>query len=132
MRDKEQISNDAYTEIKGLKTSIGGYFGGYYEVEIDFDSRELNWEHRGGGDIEHYAKIIRQTTSDKFIAELRNLNLLKWKKEYSDPLVCDGTQWEIEILREKRNIHIYGSNDFPPEWDRFSQLIRKTSGKSFG
>lgn len=56
MMDKKQAGNDAYTEIKGLKASVGGYFGGYYEVEIDFGSRELKWGHRGGGGIEHYAK----------------------------------------------------------------------------
>lgn len=99
MVDNKHSGLDAYAEIRGLKASVGGYFGDSYDVEIDFGSRELKWGHRGDGGIEHYAKKIRPATSEKFIAELRNLDLLKWKKEYNNPMVCDGTQWEIEIVR---------------------------------
>ncbi len=131
MMNKEQLINDTYTGIKGLKVSIGGYFGGHYEVEIDLSRKKLKWEHREYGEINHYSKSIRQVTSDKLIDELRNLNLLKWKKEYNDSQICDGTQWEIEIVRDKKNICIYGSNAYPDEWDQFCRLIRKISGKSF-
>ncbi|MGP6145722.1 hypothetical protein [Jeotgalibaca sp. A122] len=77
MTNKELSNIDAYSEIRNLKASVGGYFGGYYEMEIHFDSKELKWEHRGDGEVDYYAKTIRQNTSDKFINELRDLGLLR-------------------------------------------------------
>lgn len=48
---------------------------------------------------------------------------------YTD--VLDGTQWEIEIIREGRNLKKYGDNSYPNEWEEFCKAIEKVSGKSF-
>ena len=125
--DKQEALNHAYNEIKGIKASVGGYFSGYYEVEIDFESRLLTWSHFG----DYYEKTIRKDSLVRFIKFLKMINVLNWKSRYIEPGICDGTQWSIELKRNGRNIRKYGDNKFPDGWDEFCRLIRGVSGKSF-
>jgi len=57
--DRQTSVDKAYNEIIGIKASVGGYFGGYYEVDIDFESRKLKWSHFGAGAEDYYEKTIR-------------------------------------------------------------------------
>ncbi len=50
--DKQQAIDYSYNQMELLIASVGGYFGGYYEVEINLKSRELTWKHFGGGNEE--------------------------------------------------------------------------------
>ena len=36
--NREQAIDEAYGKIKTIKASVGGYFGGYYDVTVDFDN----------------------------------------------------------------------------------------------
>lgn len=129
--DKQQAIDYAYNQMELLIASVGGYFGGYYEVEINLKSRELTWKHFAGGNEESYRKVFRNTTADKLIEELKLIDLLNWKSEYVDPHILDGTQWSIEIVRKGRNIKKHGSNMYPDGWERFCEIIRKISGRKF-
>ena len=113
--DKQEAIDHAYNLIKGIKSSVGGYFGGYYEVEIDFNTRKLTWNHLGAGSGDFFDKVLRQSSLDKFIEELKITDLLNWKAKYIEPGICDGTQWSVEIIRDGRNIKKYGDNRFPDE-----------------
>lgn len=130
--DKKQSIDYAYNQIETIIASVGGYFGGYFEVEINLKSRELTWKHFGGGNEESYIKVIRSTTAEKILKELKVIDLLNWKSEYVDQYILDGTQWSIEIVRKGRNIKKHGSNMYPKEWDAFCKLMKNTSGKKFG
>lgn len=129
--DRQTSIDKAFNEIIGVKASVGGYFGGYYEVDIDFESRKLKWNHLGAGAEDYYEKTIRQNTLDKFIDELKMLDLLNWKSKYIESGICDGTQWSLEIIKSGRKIKKYGDNKFPDEWDQFCRLIKRISGKNF-
>lgn len=74
------------------------------KVDIDFENRKLKWSHLGAGAEDYYEKIIRQNTLDKFIDELKLLVLLNWKSKYIEPVICDGTQWSLEIINSGLNI----------------------------
>ena len=43
--NRDQATDEAYNRIKYIKASIGGYFGGYYDVDIDLIKREATWMH---------------------------------------------------------------------------------------
>lgn len=148
--DRQTAIDKAYNDIIGIRASVGGYFAGYYEVDINFKNRKLKWSNSGAIEDEHneenlyekinisnnfernyYEKTLRKKTLDKFIDELKMLNLLNWKSRYIEHGICDGTQWNIEIIRNGRNINKYGDNKFPDEWKDFCRLIAKISGKSF-
>jgi len=130
--NREQAIDLAYNNIKTIKASVGGYFGGYYNVDIDLINLKTTWSHWGDGDKEESVhKTIRTATAKKFIEQLKMIDLLNWKFKYIMPGVCDGTQWSVEIIRTGRNIKKYGDNNFPDEWDEFCKIISRTVGKQF-
>ena len=129
--NKKEIIDKAYEDIKGIKASVGGYFQGYYEIDIDFVSRKLSWNHSLEPE-NSYSKIIRRTTLDKFIEGLKVVNLLNWKNNYLDCEILDGTQWTIEIKKDSETREINGDNKFPKEWDIYCNLMKWVSDKNFG
>lgn len=130
--DKQEAIDYAYNQIESIIASVGGYFSGYYEVEINLKSRELTWKYYGGGAEDTYRKTIRSTTTDKFLEELKIIDLMNWKSKYIDNEILDGTQWSIEIVRKERNLKKYGSNVYPKTWRAFCDLIKRISGRKFG
>jgi hypothetical protein len=129
--NKEDALEAAYNKIKGLKASVGGYFEGFYNVDVNLSILQVSWSHWVGGEDKTIQKTISPTTAKKIIEELKMVNLLNWKAKYIEPGVLDGTQWSVEIIRDERNISKRGDNKFPDEWDVFCKLIRKITGKSF-
>lgn len=129
--NRKQAIDHAYSRIKALKTSVGGYFGGYYEVTIDLRNLEITWNFQEGEVEETSKKSIRVSTAKAFLEELKKLNLLNWKAKYIEPGVCDGTQWSVEIITDGRSIKKYGSNNYPLEWALFCRLIRQITKRKF-
>lgn len=54
--NKKEVIDKVCGEIKGIKASIGGYFQGHYEIDIDFVSRGLNWNHSLGLEVSYSKK----------------------------------------------------------------------------
>jgi hypothetical protein len=132
--NQEKSTHAAYSNIKTIKASVGGYFGGYYNIEIDLVNLKITWIHWGGEEVEEEKttnKTIRLATAKKFIEQLKMVNLLNWKAKYIEPGICDGTQWDVEIITDGRTIKKHGNNMFPGEWDVFCRYIRAISGKGF-
>ena len=129
--DKVQSIDSAYDKIKEIKASVGSFFGGNYDVDIDLMTRKVTWKKSGRGGEEKIHKIIRSTTAKRFIEELKIANLLDWKGEYIESDICDGTQWHVEIIRVGRSIKKVGDNKFPDEWDFFCKSIARITGKQF-
>ncbi len=129
--NREQAIDYAYSKIKVIKASVGGYFGGYYEVTIDLRNFETTWNFHEGELEETSKKSIRRSTAESFLEALKILNLLNWKARYIETGVCDGTQWSVEILTDGRSIKKYGDNKYPFEWELFCRLIRKIINRKF-
>jgi len=81
-------------------------------------------------ETEIYQKNMSAKTAEQFIDHLKLVNLLDWKARY-DSDILDGIQWSLEIFREGRNFHKFGSNAFPDEWDDFCSTIAKLSERDF-
>ncbi|TFE01560.1 hypothetical protein [Jeotgalibacillus salarius] len=128
---KEQAIEASYKRIKGLKASVGGFFDGFYEVEIDFDSYKVIWKHSGSGQEEVVEKSISKAELSDLIEKLKMTALLNWRANYAMPGVLDGTSWGVEVVREGRNIHKSGSNLFPDEWEAFCEVMRVISNRNF-
>lgn len=127
---KDEAIDAAYNEIIGLHATVGGYFEGYYGVSIHFQNKNLIWKY--SFDSDSVEKKLSGTDIAMFMKGLKMVDLLNWKREYEELGVLDGTQWEVEIIREKRNLKRSGSNKFPAEWETFCKLIRSISGAEFG
>ena len=121
-----------YEKIKKIEASVGGYFGGYYQVEIDLENNLVSWTHGGGGEPANMAhRNIRLATAKKFVEQLETLDLLNWEAEYVDPGFLDGTQWHVEIVMDGHTITKHGSNCYPEQWGEFRQAISKIARKPF-
>ena len=129
--NREEALVAAYDKIKGLKVAVGGFFNGYNNVDVNLSTLQVSWSHSLYGEEETTQKSLSPATAEKFIEELKMVNLLNWKAKYIDPLVLDGTHWSVEIIRNGRNINKYGDNKFPDEWDNFCNLISRMIGKEF-
>ncbi|UJF15420.1 hypothetical protein LZ578_10680 [Jeotgalibaca sp. MA1X17-3] len=125
----DEAIHAAYNEIIGLRASVGGFFNGHYEVMIHFQDKKLRWKYRG--DRNSLEKEFSDEDLAMFISGLRKVNLLNWKRRYEEPDVLDGMQWEVEMIREKRNLKRSGSNKYPAEWECFCELIRNISNEMF-
>ena len=123
--------NEAFSKIKAIKASVGGYFGGYYGVTIDLSNLETTWSFNEGKSEKISKKCIQITTANNIIKQLKIINLLDWKAKYIETGICDGTQWSVEILIAGRTIRKYGDNKFSDEWDLFCKLIKRITNRQF-
>ena len=62
--NREQAIDEAYDKIKAIKASVGGYFGGYYDVTIDLTHLETTWSFIEGELEETSKKSIRVSTAE--------------------------------------------------------------------
>jgi len=51
----------------------------------------------------------------------------QWRDEYNIEGLCDGTQWSLKITGDFPEVNIWGSNDYPDEWDQFKGVLSKYS-----
>jgi len=75
--NREQVLDIAYGQIRGLKASVGGYFGGYYHVTIDLTNLKTMWLFKEGGSEETSTRSIRNKTAEEFIKCLKEIDLLE-------------------------------------------------------
>ena len=64
-------------------------------------------------------------TKAEFIEGLRNLHIGEWKRDYMNPYVLDGTQWNLEIQYngDRKPIRISGSNAYPYNFDDLTEFL---------
>jgi hypothetical protein len=72
--------------------------------------------------------VIELTGNKQWEALLQCLKSMKWKGKYVDEGVCDGTHWFIKVLSDQLCIYAHGSNQFPPGFDKFMELLNKVTG----
>jgi len=121
-----------YEKIKKIEACVGGYFGGFYQVEVDLENNLVSWTHGGEGELEETVhRNIRLTTVKKFLEQLETINLLNWEAEYVDQGIMDGTQWHVKMVMEGHSITKHGSNDYPEQWGEFRQIITNIARKPF-
>jgi len=128
--NREQAIDEAYRKIKTIKASVGGYFGGYYDVTIDLKNLETTWSFTEG-ELEETSKETIKATVEALIEKLKMIHLLNWKAKYIETGVCDGTHWSVEIHTVGRIIKKHGVNMFPEEWELFCWLIRAITNRKF-
>ena len=121
-----------YERIKKIEAHIGGYFGGYYQVEVDLEHNLVSWTTGGEGELEETVhRNIRSATAKKFLVQLETLELLNWEEEYVDPSTLDGTQWQVDLVMDDHTTTKHGSKCYPEQWGKFRQAISKITGKPF-
>ena len=105
-----------------FKFSIGGYS----------DSFELTCEH-------NLLTCVRRSWSEEIVHPVgkdvsnneawhRMLNYLstrKWRKEYADQGILDGTFWELDVETPDFKLYSCSSNVYPPGFRKFLRLLNE-------
>ena len=104
----------------------GGYFDGYPEIEVNIVGDTVFCKYLHPLKKKEKSFEISKIEWNEFIKEIINVNVLTWEKNYNDPNIMDGTQWEVNInFQNEKKIEINGNNDYPNEWDKFYKIIIK-------
>lgn len=115
--------------VEAITFEVGGFFQGRTVVSIKKNPKGALVH------VDQFPYEIDGPMEDRQISPLRwmrivnklynELYLHEWKKNYDDPYVLDGTQWELEIKLNGRRKRTYsGSNDYPPYWKELIALFR--------
>ncbi len=114
---QEQKSRDfdeALWSMEKMVFSIGGFFGGYETrtYSVVGDKVFMNVDHTLK---DEKAPATIAFTKEEFITGITELHIGEWKKSYSNPLILDGTQWELEFIfcGKTEPVRIDGSNSYP-------------------
>jgi hypothetical protein len=102
--------------------SYGGFCDGYQAFEL-----------REGCLINKMGEIISPDTVAwiRFRNDIEALGVFSWDREYYDPDVLDGTQWEINLVWGRQKLSCYGSNRYPPQFKLFLTAVERLSGITF-
>lgn len=130
IRPQNGSAEDYRDIITGIKFSIGGYFGGFTDITIRKNNKGAFVRVRKT--LEPEVLEVRQIRPEKWMrivnALYGRMYLHEWKKNYDNPEVLDGTQWELDIsLTRNRKRTYYGSNAYPPYWRELLKLFREYS-----
>lgn len=120
------------TETQVFEAFVGGFFGpsSYYYINRVGDEYEFRFGFSQSG-----MRIFNNSKNQdlhitkhgkEFYEDFKNYLINKtkeWEKEYYDPNVLDGTQWNITLVED--DIDYSGSNTFPDNFDNVMEFIDK-------
>lgn len=123
---RSQDFNRILEDLHCLKFSIGGFFGGYetrtYTVRGDKVMLDVeNTIIAKPSNLPMYYPF----TKTEFIDGLRNLHIGEWKRDYMNPYVLDGAQWNLEIQYNgnRKPVRFSGSNAYPYNFDDLTEFL---------
>lgn len=111
--------------IDYIEFEIGGFFDGYRNIEMIFYDNHIMCYERPCS--YHDELVVSKVNLDKFINLFSRLNIETWKLEYNNNHILDGTQWHFIVGYKniEKRIYIYGSNDFPDNFNALEELFEK-------
>ena len=121
---KDHDFNDALDSMSQLMSTIGGFFCGQEtrtftvsdgQVLVDVEKTMISM------DKEEYGPYRKED----FISGIKALHIGEWKRTYNDPLVMDGTQWELDIYYNngRKAVKISGSNAYPYNFEDLKEFL---------
>ena len=123
----EQKSREFDLALEGiskLSFHIGGFFWGYEmrTCTVSGDQVTMMVIHSL---VNKEPDQDIQIKKENFITGLKNIHLGEWKKRYFEPLILDGTQWDLEIqfADGRKPVRFSGSNAYPYNFNELLQLL---------
>ena len=112
-------------DIDSVTLEYGGYFDGTERRKVSFDGEDIKVEREFyNGASDQGENLFTGVTKSDFLSDLEDIHIETWKSKYDDNDVMDGTQWELIVEYENGETdEFYGSNDFPPNFDRLLELM---------
>lgn len=121
---KDHDFNEALDSMSQLMFTIGGFFCGQEtrtftisddQVLVDVEKTMISM------DKEEYGPYRKED----FIYGIKALHIGEWKRTYKDPLIMDGTQWELDIYYNngRKAVKISGSNAYPYNFEDLKEFL---------
>ncbi len=103
-RDKSAIPQRFHAEIGGFKD---------FTYNVELKGGRLRYTRSGGHGTRN--AHVRPTTEQwrEFRRELDAIDVWRWRAQYSNYAVVDGTQWSLDLTYPDKAIRTQGSNDYP-------------------
>ena len=122
---KDYDFNKALDSMSQLVFTIGGFFCGQEtrtftvsddQVLVDVEKILISMDKE-----EEYGPYRKED----FISGIKALHIGEWKRTYKDPLVMDGTQWELDIYYNngRKAVKISGSNAYPYNFEDLKEFL---------
>lgn len=122
---KDHDFNEALDSMSKLVFTIGDFFCGQEtrtftisddQVLVDVEKTMISMDKE-----EEYGPYMKED----FISGIKALHIGEWKRTYIDPLVLDGTQWELDIYfnNGRRSTKISGSNAYPYNFEDLKEFL---------
>lgn len=122
---KDHDFNEALDSMSQLMFTSGGFFCGQEtrtftisddQVFVDVEKPVMTMDK--GEEYGPYRK-------EDFISGIKALHIGEWKRTYKDPLILDGTQWELDIYYNngRKAVKISGSNAYPYNFEDLKELL---------
>ena len=122
---KDYDFNKALDSMSQLVFTIGGFFCGQEtrtftvsddQVLVDVEKILISMDKE-----EEYGPYRKED----FISGIKALHIGEWKRTYKDPLVMDGTQWELDIYYNngRKAVKISGSNAYPYNYEDLKEFL---------
>ena len=122
---KDHDFNEALDSMSKLVFTIGGFFCGQEtrtftisddQVLVDVKKTMISMDKE-----EEYGPYRKED----FISGIKALHIGEWKRTYNDPLVMDGTQWELDIYYNncRKAVKISGSNAYPYNFEDLKEFL---------
>lgn len=96
-----------------LHFSIGGFFGGYDEIQ--FHNGQLRYRPASGPCLQLEETLLNPNRRqwEEFWRAVHAAAVWTWAKEYTNNDVLDGTQWSLTLRHKGRSVRSCGSNAYP-------------------
>ncbi|MCO5241963.1 MAG: hypothetical protein M9904_18130 [Chitinophagaceae bacterium] len=108
-----------------FKFFIGGYLGGHFEVMLH--KNDLYFfvsDHpmvRMPDTLPDYIVSIKD--DEDWLTLIKFMTALNWKEKYFDNDILDGTQWEFDFKSDNKELHCFGSNQYPADFNEFTKRL---------
>lgn len=111
------------------------YFGSVQKTTVRFSDGQAIYDTETlipPSDSSHTPQAVMPKS--EFLTRLRKIRIEHWYREYIDPTVLDGEQWQLEIRFSDgwAPLQLYGSNAYPPRFNRLRELMRIPPKNSSG
>ena len=117
-------------EITSISWHSGGFCPTSYSITISSRNRMFrywidSW-FKDSPELDISFRLSPEQWEQSVLPAFQKCNFMAWadKDAYFDPNVFDGEQWHLTIRQGHKHVKdIFGSNDYPEEWDIFKQFV---------
>ena len=120
-------------ELISLTVQISYGKGPWIKVDVDFIEKNFvffEWNLEPVSNRKY--EPIKAGSTDDFKHSIFRLKVWDWEINYDqEGIILDGINWAVRLETKAKVYKSDGLQDFPKDWTKFCQALRKLTGKKF-